>query len=124
MGARHHTRIMTMIQKGLNDHNKDNGSYEIDTRLSSRPESPHVDSPFILLGRRLSSPCISILRMPGSILKTVRVHHEHTTILNLFFHRTFLPLALSKYNLRTEAGSQAVRQGDRNTHAHTNVVIF
>ena len=66
------------IHKGLNGHNKDNGSYEIDTRLSSRPESPHVDSLFILLGRRLSSPCISILRMPGSILKTVRVHHAAT----------------------------------------------
>ena len=65
--ARGHTRIMTMIQKGLNGHNffgKDTGSYEIDTRLSSRPESPHVDSPFILLGRCLSFPCISILRMP------------------------------------------------------------
>ena len=33
-------------------------------------------------------------------------------------------LALSKYNLRTEAGTEAVRQGDRKTHAHTNVVIF
>ena len=76
--ARGHTRIMTMIQKGLNGHNKDNGSYEIDTRLSSRSESPHVDSPFILLGRCLSSPCISILRMPDSILKIVRVHHADT----------------------------------------------
>ena len=77
-----------MIQKGLNGHNKDNGSYEIDTRLSSRPESPHVDSPFILLGRRLSSPCISILRMPDSILKTVRVHHAATR-----FVRPIPPLA-------------------------------
>ncbi len=76
--SRGHTRIMTMIQKGLNDHNKDNGSYEIDMCLSSHPESPHVDSPFILLGRCLSSPCISILRMSGSILKTVRVHHAVT----------------------------------------------
>ncbi len=76
--ARGHTRIMTMIQKGLDGHNKDNGSYEIDTRLSSRPESPHVDSPFILLRRCVSSPCISILRMPGSILKTVHVHHAAT----------------------------------------------
>ena len=73
-----HPRIMTMIQKCLTCRNKDNGSYEIDTRLSSRPESPHVDSPFVLLGRRLSSPCISLLRMPGSIVKTAHVHHAAT----------------------------------------------
>jgi hypothetical protein len=69
---------MTMIQKCLTCPNKDNGSYEIDTCLSSRPEFPHVDSPFFLLGRWLSSPCISILRRPVSILKTVHVNHTAT----------------------------------------------
>jgi hypothetical protein len=65
---------MTMIKKGLNCPNKDNGSYEIDTRLSSRPESSHVDS--------------SNLQMPGSILKTVNVHHAATR-----FVHTIPPLA-------------------------------
>ena len=37
-----------------------------------------VDPPFVLLGRCLSSPCISILRMPDSIVKTAHVHHVDT----------------------------------------------
>ena len=88
---------MTMIQKGLNGHNKDNGSYEIDTRLSSRPESPHVDSPFILLGRCLSSPCISILRMPDSMIKTVRVHH----VVTRFVHPIPSPVSYNREYLQT-----------------------
>jgi ankyrin repeat protein len=91
------TNARCKTQKGLNGPNKDNGYYEIDTRLSSRPESPHIDSLFISLGRRQSSPCTSILRMPDSVLKTVNVHHAATR-----FVHTIPPLALynSEY-LRT-----------------------
>jgi ankyrin repeat protein len=90
--ARGHTRIMTMIQKGLNGHNffgKDTGSYEIDTRLSSRPESPHVDSPFILLGRRLSSPsfpfceCLAVYSKPS--VSTMLTHVLFLRVRSSFF---------------------------------------
>ena len=100
------TNARCKTQKGLNDPNKDNGYYEIDTRLSSRPESPqpHIDSPFISLGRSQSSPCTSILRMPDSVLKTVNVHHTSTR-----FVHTIPPLVLynSEY-LRTRTETRHI----------------
>ena len=60
---------------------EDDGSHETDNRSSSCPESPHVDSIFIYrksLAHLSSSLCISILRMPIRIVKTVHVHHDAT----------------------------------------------
>ena len=57
------------------------GFDETDDCSSSCPESPHVDSIFIFrkaLAHLPSSPCNSILRMPGSIVKSTHVHHAAT----------------------------------------------
>ncbi len=60
-----------------------NGFDETDDRSpsSSCLESPHVESIFIFqktLAHLPSSPCNSILRMTGSIVKTRHVHHVAT----------------------------------------------